>query len=149
MKIQKKKGSGVHEGDLTPMIDMTFQLIAFFMVLINLSDAEQNQAIKLPESTLAKPPEQPFEYSITIHVTDDGNAILNGQEIPISELGPYLNSEKTAIVSTNKSIADTTIIIRGDVKAKTGHIQELIKICQDNSFEVFALRAKEKVRYGK
>ena len=38
---------------MTPMIDMTFQLIAFFMVLINFTEADQNQAINLPSSELA------------------------------------------------------------------------------------------------
>ena len=42
---------------MTPMIDMTFQLIAFFMVLINFSEVEQDQRITLPASELAKPPE--------------------------------------------------------------------------------------------
>ena len=60
MRIKKVK-SAIHEGDLTPMIDMTFQLIAFFMVLINFTQSEQDQRIQLPESTLAKPPEAPLE----------------------------------------------------------------------------------------
>ena len=42
------------EGDMTSMIDMTFQLIAFFMILINFADAEANQDIKLPASQLAE-----------------------------------------------------------------------------------------------
>ena len=50
----KKIESGVHEGDLTPMIDMTFQLIAFFMVLINFTQSEQNERVQLPLSELAK-----------------------------------------------------------------------------------------------
>ena len=37
MKINRNRAKPVEEGDLTPMIDMTFQLIAFFMVLINKS----------------------------------------------------------------------------------------------------------------
>ena len=52
----RKKAEGIHEGDLTPMIDMTFQLIAFFMVLVNFTQTEQNQRIQLPQSELAKPP---------------------------------------------------------------------------------------------
>jgi len=32
---------------------------AFFMVLVNFAEVDQNQAIHLPESTLAKPPEAP------------------------------------------------------------------------------------------
>ena len=39
MKI-KGRGADMVELDYTPMIDMTFQLIAFFMILINFSDAE-------------------------------------------------------------------------------------------------------------
>ena len=41
------------EGDMTPMIDMTFQLIAFFMVLINFAEDNNNQTIKLPASEIA------------------------------------------------------------------------------------------------
>ena len=43
------------EADLTPMIDMTFQLIAFFMVLVNFSETEADARVVLPESELAKP----------------------------------------------------------------------------------------------
>ena len=57
----RRRGEGIQEGDLTPMIDMTFQLIAFFMVLINFNQSEQNEKIQLPESTLAKPPDAPLE----------------------------------------------------------------------------------------
>ena len=40
------------EIDMTPMIDMTFQLITFFMVVKNFSEAEQDDRIQLP---LAEP----------------------------------------------------------------------------------------------
>lgn len=45
---QRKKYEVTAEGDMTPMIDMTFQLIAFFMVLINFAEGDQDQRIKLP-----------------------------------------------------------------------------------------------------
>jgi len=62
-----RKGAGFAEGDMTPMIDMTFQLIAFFMVLVNFADADQNERIRLPSSELAKPPDRPFESPITLN----------------------------------------------------------------------------------
>ena len=49
MKVKSKKPD-LAEGDLTPMIDMTFQLIAFFMVLINFSQTESNERVVLPSS---------------------------------------------------------------------------------------------------
>ena len=57
MRFITKKSAEV-EPDMTPMIDMTFQLIAFFMFTINFSDTEQDQRVTLPASELAKPPER-------------------------------------------------------------------------------------------
>ncbi|MDD4267587.1 MAG: biopolymer transporter ExbD, partial [Thermoguttaceae bacterium] len=67
---------------MTPMIDMVFQLIAFFMVVINFSEADQNQRIHLPSSELAKPPDAPLESPITINVISEEIAILGAQEVP-------------------------------------------------------------------
>jgi biopolymer transport protein ExbD len=144
MKI-KKGGSNIVEGDMTPMIDMTFQLIAFFMVLINFTQSEQNDRIQLPDSELAKPPDAPLEYPITLHLTKEGTVIIGGEEIPITGLGPYLAREANVLRIRNKPLSDATVIIRGHKEARTGKVQELIKECQLNNFERFALRAKEDV----
>jgi biopolymer transport protein ExbD len=42
-----------------------------------------------------------------------------------------------------ESAASATVIIRGHRDAKTGIVQELIKVCQSAGFEKFTLRAKE------
>jgi biopolymer transport protein ExbD len=141
----KKADSGVYEGDLTPMIDMTFQLIAFFMVLINFTQAEQNEKIQLPGSELAKPPEGPLEFPITLHLTREANVIIGGQEIPMAALRPFLVKEKQVLQSQNRAQTEATIVIRAHRDAQTGRVQDLIKRCQDSGFEKFALRAKEDV----
>ena len=137
--------SNVLEGDLTPMIDMTFQLIAFFMVLINFSQNEQNEKVQLPESELAKPPEGPLELPVTLHLTPNSNVIIGDQEVPIAGLGPFLIREANALRLQGKQAADATIIVRADRDAETGRVQELIQMCRENQFEKFALRAKEDV----
>ena len=144
MRINKPDTS-IHEGDLTPMIDMTFQLIAFFMVLINFSQTEQNDRVRLPESELAKPPEGAIEFPITLHLTPESTVIVGDQEVPIDGLRPFLIREANAIQSQGKQPSDATVIIRADQTAPTGKVQELIQVCQENSFEKFALRAKEDV----
>jgi len=141
----KKPGSGIQEGDMTPMIDMTFQLIAFFMVLINFAQGEQNERIVLPDSELAKPPEAPLDFPITLHLTKEGTVIIGGEEISITGLAPYLVREATVLQMRGKALSDATIIIRGHREAQTGRVQELIRKCQENQFERFALRAKEDV----
>ena len=61
--------------DMTPMIDMTFQLITFFMFVMNFSEAEQDERIQLPLSQLAKPVEGAIETPITLQLTNSGSII--------------------------------------------------------------------------
>ena len=140
---RKNQDFAVAEGDMTPMIDMTFQLIAFFMVIINFSEAEQNEAVQLPASQLAKPPEVPPEDLITLQLTQDEQVIFGGRHYPVAQIGGVLNREKQFLSLTKTSPADVTVIVRADRRAETGVVQELITACQDSGFERFALRAKQ------
>jgi len=145
MRIRSKGKTGIVEGDLTPMIDMTFQLIAFFMLVINFSDVEQDQRIQLPASELAKPPTAPYEQPLTIHLTSSDLYIFGGREMTqLSQLKSALLQEVQIIKRyTSKKLGDVTIIIRADGQAKTGQVQEVIQTCQELEFERFALRGKQ------
>ena len=141
----KRDDEGIEEGDLTPMIDMTFQLIAFFMVLVNFSQNDQDARVQLPQSTLAKPPEAPLEFPVTLHLMKTGDVVVGGQQVPLDGVTPHLLKEAAVLALKNKTPSDATVIIRADGNAPTGKVQELIKICQENRFDRFALRAKEGV----
>lgn len=143
----RKKGGRVHEGDLTPMIDMTFQLIAFFMVLVNFSEAEQDARVVLPESTLAKPPEQAPEDFLTVQMTEDADCIVEGRLVPVSGVYDLLLRKAQYYESRGQEVGNVTVIIRAHKFAPTGKVQDLIKECQRARFEKFVLRAKEKAKY--
>jgi biopolymer transport protein ExbD len=148
MRISAKKGSDVTaEGDMTPMIDMTFQLIAFLMVMINFTEVDQNAKVVLPKSELARPADKPLEKPITLHVLDKGEVILGGQVVFIEGLKALLGREADAIVAEGKSQNVATIIVRAHRDAPVGKVQEIIKACQESGFEKFALRAEEDVGY--
>lgn len=133
---------------MTPMIDMTFQLIAFFMILINFDASEQDERIQLPASTLAKPPEAPLETPITLQLTRQGEVIAGGQlYAEAAAIRPLLNNERNVLRLKNRSEKDATIVIRADRNTPTGKVQDLIKLCQEMGFEKFTLRAKEEVGY--
>ncbi len=147
MKYKKAK-TELLEADLTPMIDMTFQLIAFFMLIINFTEAEQDQRIQLPKSELAKPPEQPFEVALTIQLMKDKDTgqeliIYAGEVMPLANLTRVLNREREFLKRTQRTPSDATIIIRADGRAKTGVVQQIIEKCQDAGFDQFALRAQQ------
>src|ERR1044071_486098 len=110
MKV-KARGAEFVEIDYTPMIDMTFQLIAFFMILINFSEGEQDQRVQLPSSALAKPPQAPTETPITIQMVRDGQVIMNGELLPnIDALRPFLRNEEEVLRLKNQTTKDATII---------------------------------------
>ena len=146
MAVKAKKFDVSAESDMTPMIDMTFQLIAFFMILINFSDSDQNERIKLPGSILAKPPDAPLESAIHLQLAKEGVVLYNAEQVPIASMHPQLAKERRLLELKDKSPASATIIIRADALAKTGMVQELIKVCQEEGFEKFALRAKTEAR---
>ena len=130
--------------DMTPMIDMTFQLIAFFMILINFSEADQDARVVLPKSELAKPPDGPAESPITVNIDSKGKLIIAGQLFGSPEaIKPLLNNEKSLLQVQGKSAANATIIIRAHQNAQTGAVQAAIRACQESGFEKFTLRAKE------
>ena len=146
MHIEKKKKrkafAEATEGDLTPMIDMVFQLIAFFMVLINFTQAEQDKRIQLPVSALAKPPETKLERVITLHVDDENDTIIySGRELSLKELEGQLRTKVSELKDNGFEASDAIVIIRGDRYAKTGFVQQVIEACQIAKFEKFRLRA--------
>lgn len=134
------------EADLTPMIDMTFQLIAFFMVLINFSQSEQHDKVVLPTSELAKPVDAPIEFPIIIHLTSEDAVVIGGDMVPLETLRTRLAPEIALLKLDGKTAADANIIIRGHQTAPGGRVQDLINRCQDLGFEKFGLRVKEEIR---
>ncbi len=130
---------------MTPMIDMVFQLIAFFMVLINFTDVEQDDRVQLPLSELAKPPEVAYEEPITLQMTGDSEVVFSGELISMDELKLALKREAQIIraAGDDTQLSDVTVIIRADKGARTGKVQEMIEASQEAEFETFALRGQQ------
>ncbi|QDS95237.1 biopolymer transport protein ExbD [Roseimaritima multifibrata] len=142
MRVQRKS-TELAEADLTPMIDMTFQLIAFFMVLINFAQTESHDEVTLPQSRLIKPPEQPFEFPIMLHITRDATVYLGGEAYSADTLNRGLNGELAVARAQNMDASDANVIIRAHKDAAAGEVQEVIRACQALDFVNFGLRAKE------
>ena len=128
--------------DMTPLIDMTFQLLTFFMFVMNFSEAEQDDRLQLPSSQLAKPVEGAMESPITLQLTNKGSIVYAGEEVAVADIGAYLEREKTVMLESGKEPNAATVIVRADGRSKTGEVQKIIQTCQEKGFERFALRAQ-------
>ena len=137
---------------MTPMIDMTFQLIAFFMVLINFSEVEQDQRITLPASELAQPPEVAYDEPRTIQILrpdpangiDEATILFNRELLDLDGLLVALKTEANVIRAfEDATLSDVTVVIRADASIKSGLVQEIIQTCQEAEFDTFALRGRQ------
>ena len=140
MAVKRKKTEG-SDIDMTPMIDVTFQLITFFMFTMNFTEAEQDQRIQLPTSQVAKPMDNSDIDPLTLQLMEDGRVIYNGEPVALLALGDYLENEKAVMLAASKEPSAATVVVRADGRAKTGEVQQIIRSCQEKGFDKFVLRA--------
>ncbi len=75
MAVSINKGS-MGAIDMTPMIDVIFQLIIFFIVAMKIDTAERELAVQLPTASEAKPlTSKPEEILVTVDKT--GKYLVN------------------------------------------------------------------------
>lgn len=83
--------------DLTPLIDVVFLLLIFFLVTSVFKKDELALLLKLPQATQGKGDEKKLK-DITIELSDTALAI-NGKATPMEELASFLKTaeEKTLV----------------------------------------------------
>jgi len=153
-KRNQKTAEGAIEVDMTPMIDIVFQLIAFFMVITNFEQTQADERVKLPRDALAKPPEVKPDDSLTLNIgyirnmqgkrEDEEPWLFNfGGEDQVRPLQSQELLDREARLYQGKEIdpKSVTIKIRADAEVPTGIVQQLIELCQDSGFEKFAMSA--------
>ncbi|MCB1147216.1 MAG: biopolymer transporter ExbD, partial [Leptospiraceae bacterium] len=92
--------------DLTPMIDIVFLLIIFFMVGTQFTEMERQYDIKLPTVTDAKPLTN-LPDDIIVNVQQDGEITVNGEQKSLAELQANLETAK-------QNFPGQSVVIRGD-----------------------------------
>lgn len=141
----RKHPTFVCNPDMTPMIDLTFQLTFFFMLSLNFSSDVQSDLVRLPLSDIAKPVEGTVESPITVQALSSGVVLFGGDRMSAQALRGPLQHEQAVLASlTGRQRHGGTIVIRADRDVPGGKVQEVIRVCQDAGFEKFVLRARPK-----
>jgi biopolymer transport protein ExbD len=95
------------EPNLTPILDMVFQLITFFMLVINFKTAAMDLDLKLPVVGSARPVDtQGQEDLLILNINSQGQLRVYGQLI--SDVGSYIGHEAQASLLINKSSPATS-----------------------------------------
>ena len=106
--------------DLTPLVDVVFLLLIFFMVSTVFVDFKRQMAISLPSSKSSSPSEtlEPIKVELTV----DGQVFLNGEKVKIEELELAL--------SKIPSSQNNSAIIRADKNLPYGNVIKVMGILQ-------------------
>lgn len=133
------------EQDMTPMIDIVFLLIIFFMVVTELTLDQAEMVLPVaPESEVVEP--QPGQRVIRINVSFDENDENRVEQVQINN-GPILKDEEALIAALRGEVQaygkfepnpsdpgqqDSTleVLVRCDEAAKAGFFHRIFKACQ-------------------
>jgi biopolymer transport protein ExbD len=143
------------EPNLTPILDMVFQLITFFMLVINFKSAELDTSLNLPIIGSARPVETGTGRVLVLNIKDVGGKpaiqhcrrdfIGEGavkdfikQEGASSRFSQHLTQED---VDKNGKEIDEWVVLRGDDTTPFGHVNLVIVNCQLEGYRQFALKA--------
>ena len=94
MKFRKEEEENFNF-DLTPMIDVVFLLLIFFMVSTAFVDFPHRMDIALPSSKSSAANETPQE--ITVEMTLSKEILLNGKKLTLKELETKISKTKPGI----------------------------------------------------
>jgi biopolymer transport protein ExbD len=108
LKGQKKDELDVN---ITPLIDVVFLLLIFFMVSTTF-DRESEIQVTLPEAAIDEPLSDENE-PIEVTVSSEGNFFVNGQRVVNSQI----QTLKQALVKIANGRKDPPIIISADANA--------------------------------
>lgn len=108
------------EVDLTPMIDIVFLLIVFFMTVANMLTAEK-KPIDMPVALNSTIPEEYGERT-TVTVQRDGSLYAGVYSVTVSELGEIL-------VDAFQQDPQVRVYLRADSGAEHQYVNDVLKAC--------------------
>lgn len=135
------------EPNLTPILDMVFQLVTFFMLVISFKAASLDASLQLPVIGSALPIETGERDVLVLNVMRDGKLRMYGE---LRDVESYIAQEakiarQSAGEASSKSGASnelpTTVIIRADRTTPYHFIHLVIQACQTHGFRNFQYRA--------
>jgi biopolymer transport protein ExbD len=141
------------EPNLTPLLDVVFQLITFFMLVINFSQDNFDSRIKLPVAGSARPQDDATklaEERLVLNVDSQGHLLFNGQTLTADQATQKIKLEAQIARANIKALKGKVeqgeklparVVIRADRDTPFSALFGLISTCQSNGYQKFDLKA--------
>lgn len=113
--------------EMTPLIDMVFLLLIFFLVATTFAQQEREMNVALPFAQSSAPISAALR-EIIVNVREDGTIVVGGQELSAEAMGELI----AAAVEANP---EQKVSVRGDREAAYGHIVRVLDVCKSNGVQ--------------
>ena len=121
--MRKKSTDDEMAVNMTPMIDVVFQLIIFFITTVDLENKALDTNVRMAMSPHGMVVEQKDPRTVTVDVDDSGKiSIVN---VPLSK-GQLIAVLKKSVQQYGNSIP---VVIRGDIDTKHEYIRQVMDAC--------------------
>ena len=129
-----RKSSEEPRIDLTPMVDVVFLLLIFFMISTTFVESP-GISIKLPEASSQSVEREPQE--LKIYLSRDGDVYYLDRKISINDYKKLL--------AEHRSNADTTtILLLADQESRHGKVVTLMDLARDSGFVKLAIATEQR-----
>ena len=123
MKIPRRVLSTDASINMTPMIDVVFQLIIFFLVTSHFAKQEAHMPLPLPAADSSQAATSDDQPRLVINVTGDGTLLFAGRSLRTEELQQQLSRR------INDLGKDVEVRIRADRSVPYRHIEPVLLAC--------------------
>lgn len=110
------------EFDLTPMIDVVFLLIIFFMVVA--AEITDKIEIEIPEADKSKIPEE-TKGRMQVSLQESGDIFVGLAPVTLEQLGQRVRND-------NNTIPGFRVYLRADANVAHEHVQDVMQTCAEN-----------------
>lgn len=137
MPVEFKKGRALSALNLTPLIDVVFLLLIFFLVATEFAQEEARSIpVKLPEAAEARPITARLK-DIYVNIDAAGRYYMSGQRVSPQQLLEELERHRDANPGRQQ-----TVIIRGHRDCRYQAIVTVMDICNRVGFTYRAATAE-------
>lgn len=109
--------------NMTPMIDVVFLLIVFFLVSSHLAQQETQLELDLPQAATGSEANNTETERITINLKPDGTLLLGADVAPTDQLARRLTHER------EQATARLEVRIRADHTIAFGNVKPILVAC--------------------
>jgi len=142
-KVREPESGDEAHVDMTPMIDVTFLLIIFFVTIQQLTVLEVATQVTLPEASMANPETAEDRDRLIISVDENGRFYVANEPLDLEALGKRLEREAKAGKPDEEGYSTRTVFIRADITAPYGAVQDIMAACRKNNIFRLAFRVRE------